>query len=387
MPSHVNPGNIAFQFSLNSEIYVDKSMLISYTNKLINTRERFVCVSRPRRFGKTMAADMLVAYYSIGCSSGDMFNGLKIQEDPYFEKYLNKYNVIHLNMQNYLSETDSMDEMLELLEEDLIEELEDYYPDIKMPKKKSLQRVLGRVFDITEIQFIFIIDEWDCIFRVHRNDYDAQKQYLDFLRNLLKDQVYVALAYMTGILPIKKFCEFPALNMFTEISMINQHSPAENTGFTECDVATLCEKYNMSFEKTKQWYGGYNVKGIFIYNPHSVVMTMLEHDYDDYWPQTETYEALKVYIQMDYDGLKSSVVQMIAGEKVMINPAKFKNDMTTFSSADDVLTLLVHLGYLTFDFDTKEVWIPNNEVRQEFINCIEDGGWEPVMRIRKEYEG
>lgn len=116
-------------------------------------------------------------------------------------------------------------------------------------------------------------------------------------------------------------------------------------------------------------------------------MTMLEHDYDDYWPQTETYEALKVYIQMDYDGLKSSVVQMIAGEKVMINPAKFKNDMTTFSSADDVLTLLVHLGYLTFDFDTKEVWIPNNEVRQEFINCIEDGGWEPVMRIRKEYEG
>ena len=384
MAKHVNPGNLAFQFSLNSEIYIDKSMLISYTNKMITTRERFICVSRPRRFGKSMAAEMLVAYYSVGCSSRDMFAGLKIVGEPDFEKYLNKYNVIHLNVQNYLSESDNMDEMLELLEDDLIEELEYCYPDICMPKKRSLQRVLDRVFNDTKIPFIFIVDEWDCIFRVHRNNYDAQKQYLDFLRNLLKDQIYVALAYMTGILPIKKYGEHSALNMFAEFSMTNQRELAEYTGFTECEVEKLCEEYNMPFEKTKQWYDGYNVRGISVYNPRSVIMSMTGHDYDNYWTQTETYEALKVYIQMDFDGLKTSVVKMIAGEKVTINPAKFQNDMITFNSADDVLTLLVHLGYLTFDFDTKEVWIPNNEVRQEFINCIEDGGWESVMNAIRE---
>ena len=136
----------------------------------------------------------------------------------------------------------------------------------------------------------------------------------------------------------------------------------------------------MSFDNTKKWYDGYNVRGLSIYNPRSVVMSMTGHDFDSYWTQTETYEALKIYIQMDYDGLKSNIIKMIAGEKVTINPAKFQNDMTSFKSADDVLTLLVHLGYLTYDFDTKQVWIPNREVRQEFINCIEDGGWEPVIK-------
>lgn len=379
MAKHVNPGNLAFQFSLNSEIYVDKSMLISYTNKLINTRERYVCVSRPRRFGKSMAADMLAAYYSRGCSSEKMFDGLKIAAEPDFKTYLNKFNVIHLNMQNYLSESDNMADMIELLEEDLIEEFEVSCPDVRMPGKKTLQRVLDRVFEDTKLPFIFIIDEWDCIFRVHRHNYDAQKQYLDFLRNLLKDQVYVALAYMTGILPIKKYGEHSALNMFTEISMTDPRECAEFTGFTEDEIIELCDKYNMSLEETRNWYNGYNLMGISIYNPRSVVMSMTGGYFSNYWTQTETYEALKVYIQMNYDGLKSSVVKMIAGEKIVINTAKFQNDMTTFNSADDVLTLLVHLGYLTFDFDTREVWIPNNEVRQEFINCIEDGGWEPVM--------
>ena len=192
---------------------------------------------------------------------------------------------------------------------------------------------------------------------------------------------------MTGILPIKKYGEHSALNMFDEYSMTNQRELAEFTGFTEQEVQELCPQYDMSYDKMKQWYDGYDLKGIQIYNPRSVVMSLSGHDFDSYWTKTETYEALKKYIQMDMYNLKELVTRLIAGSSIEINPDKFQNDMTTFASADDVLTLLVHLGYLTYDFDTCTVHIPNQEVQKEFINCIEDGGWEPVMdAIRKSEE-
>ncbi len=379
MGIYLNPGNMAFHESLNSEIYVDKSMIIKCTNDILRTKQKYVCVSRPRRFGKSMAAEMLAAYYSRGCDSRELFSGLKIAQSDSFEKHLNQYNVIHINMVNFLGEAKDIDEMIAFIEEDLIDELQTEFPDVRYPKRQTLLKVLGTIFAQTDIPFVFIIDEWDCIFRIHKNDTASQTKYLDFLRNLLKDQSFVALAYMTGILPIKKYGEHSAINMFTEVSMVNPREYAELTGFTENEVRTLCEKYNMSFEETKRWYDGYNLKGISTYNPRSVVMSMTGHDYDNYWTSTETYEALKVYIQMNFDGLKDMISRMIAGEKIPINFAKFQNDMTTFHSADDVLALLVHLGYLTCDFYTKEVWIPNSEIQQEFINSIEDGGWENVM--------
>ena len=238
----------------------------------------------------------------------------------------------------------------------------------------------------TQEKFIFIFDEWDYIFN---NNMFVQNQndFLEFLRNLLKDQPYVSLCYMTGVLPIKKYSSGSALNMFDEYSMTNQRELAEFTGFTEQEVQELCPQYDMSYDKMKQWYDGYDLKGIQIYNPRSVVMSLSGHDFDSYWTKTETYEALKKYIQMDMYNLKELVTRLIAGSSIEINPDKFQNDMTTFASADDVLTLLVHLGYLTYDFDTCTVHIPNQEVQKEFINCIEDGGWEPVMdAIRKSEE-
>ena len=210
-------------------------------------------------------------------------------------------------------------------------------------------------------------------------DAQAQKKYLNFLRDLLKNQPYCVLAYMTGILQIKKYGEHSALNMFDEYSLTNQRELAEFTGFTESEVQELCRQYDMPYDKTKQWYDGYDLKGVQIYNPRSVVMLMLGHDYDSYWTKTETYEALKKYIQMNQYGVKELTTRLVAGEHIPVNPDKFQNDMTTFASADDVLTLLVHLGYLTYDFYAQTVSIPNQEVQKEFINCIEDGGWEPVM--------
>ena len=237
--------------------------------------------------------------------------------------------------------------------------------------------VLERIFAEYSQQFVFIIDEWDCILRDTKNDSEAQKTYLNFLCNLFKGQSYVALAYMTGILPIKKYGKHSAINVFYEYSMTDAKPISEFTGFTENEVKFLCKKYNKPFEQMKRWYDGYCLDGISIYNPKSVVESILRDNFGNYWTKTETYEALKVYIQTNFDGLRDKVVKLIAGEKVAINPDKFQNDMTTFNSADDVLTLLVHLGYLTYNDNM--AWVPNSEVAQEFINSIEDGGWEEVM--------
>ena len=379
MGIYLNPNNIDFQEALNAEIYVDKTELIKHTNKKIRTTNKYICVSRPRRFGKSMAANMLVAYYSKGCDSKEMFSSYKIAADTSFEKHLNKYNVIHINMVNFLGEAKNIEEMLRFIEDDIIDEVAEEFPDLKMPRRVTLLNVLNKVFLKYKIPFIFIIDEWDCVFRMFKDKSEDHTEYLNFLRNLLKDQSYVALAYMTGILPIKKYGEHSALNMFTEVSMTDPREYAEFTGFTESEVMALCKKYNMPYDETKRRYDGYDLMGVSIYNPRSVVMSMTGGYFNNYWTSTETYEALKVYIQMNYNGLKEKVTDMIAGEKVKVNIGKFQNDMTNFNSADDVLTLLIHLGYLTYDMINGEVRIPNSEVQQEFINSIEDGGWEEVM--------
>ncbi|MCD8104456.1 MAG: AAA family ATPase [Lachnospiraceae bacterium] len=402
MGIYLNPKNVDFQRALNSEIYVDKTELIAYTNRIMMTEQQYISVSRPRRFGKSMAANMLTAYYSQGADSQEMFAGLKIAQDVDFKKHLNQYPVIRLNMQNFLSKAKNMDDMIARIEKHLLFELTSEFSDVVFFDDTDLQQSLQDVFAKHAAPFVFIFDEWDCIFRIHKTDLDAQTKYLDFLRALLKDQSYVGLAYMTGILPIKKYGQHSALNMFYEYSMMDASPIEEFTGFTEEEVKGLCERYQISYEDMKKWYDGYRVSGISVYNPKSVVESIMRRCLGNYWTKTETYEALKPYIQMDMDGLREKVKCLIAGEKVSANPQKYQNDMTTFGSADDVLTLLVHLGYLTLEAKTLhddaeekadvglryapdardglvECIIPNSEVRQEFINCIEDGGWEPVM--------
>ena len=314
MGIYLNPDNEDFQQSLNSKIYVDKSELIAYTNGILRTEQKYICVSRPRRFGKSMTANMLTAYYSRGCDSGKMFSDLKISQDKSFEKHLNKYNVIHLNMQIFLSQTQSIEQMIALITKVVGRDLIREYPDVDYLDKSILTFMLDDIYLESKTPFVFVIDEWDCIFRVHKNDSNAQKMYLDFLRNLLKDKSYVALAYMTGILPIKKYGEHSALNMFKEFSMTNQKSLAKFSGFTDDEVTNLCERYNMSYEETKKWYDGYTINGFSIYNPKSVVEALTEKIFDNYWTQTETYEALKVYIQSDEMGVQDIILKLIAGE-------------------------------------------------------------------------
>lgn len=379
MGIYFNPGNDLFRIAVNSQIYVDKSELISVTNSLLNTEGRHICISRPRRFGKSMTANMLSAYYSRGCDSIELFSGLKIAGSANFEKHLNKYNVIHFSTKDFAELTDNISEMINLLNKTLLKELIREYPDIDYLDSSILSMVLTDIYNNCRIPFVFIIDEWDCVFRSYDNDSEGQLKYLNFLRNILKDKPYVALNYATGIFPVKKYGEHSALNMYDEFSMANQAQFAEYTGFTVEDVSALCRKYEMPSDEMALWYDGYKVNGFDLYNPRSVVRAVTTGIFDSYWTKTETFEALKLYIKLDMDGLRSKVIQMIAGEHIVVNTGKFQNDMVNLNSADDVLTLLIHLGYLTYDFDTKTAWIPNKEVQQEFINCIEDGGWDEVM--------
>ena len=386
MGSYLNPGNFSFCGSLRSKIYVDKSELIAKTNEVLCTEQRYICVSRPRRFGKSMAANMLAAYYDRSENTEELFQNLAIREDKSYKENLNQYDVIKINMQEFLSMSGTMEEMLEMLKNYLAADFEETYPEVRFRDEKNLIQVMKDVFSYTRCPFVILIDEWDCLFREYKQDKDAQKKYLDFLRAWLKDKDYVALAYMTGILPIKKYGSHSALNMFTEYSMTDPGDLAEYFGFTEREVSALCKKYEMSFEEAKTWYDGYQLithrqmgdEIYSMYSPKSVVEAMLRHRFGTYWNQTETYEALKIYIQMDMDGLKDSVVRMLAGEAVPIHIGTFSNDMTTFAMKDDVLTLLVHLGYLTYNSINETVSIPNKEVSREYVNAISTMNWHGV---------
>ena len=385
MGIYLNPGTIEFQESINSEIYVDKTMLIERTNAALRTKQKYMCISRPRRFGKSMAADMLAAYYGKDYDSAPLFDGLEISHCETFSTHLNKYNVFKINMQEFLSMTQNVDKMLKVLQKRLIKELKYNYPEYV--DCDNLVFAMQDIFSYTGQSFIVLIDEWDCLFREYKQDEEAQRKYLDFLRVWLKDKAYIALAYMTGILPIKKYGTHSALNMFMEYSMTDPGNMAEYFGFTEKEVENLCIEYGMNIEETKAWYNGYGLYShnkqedilYSIYNPKSVVEAMLRHRFGNYWNQTETYEALKIYIQMNMDGLKDAIIEMLADNSVRINIGTFHNDMTTFATRDDILTLLVHLGYLTYDVEKESVRIPNKEVAQEYINAISTMDWKEVI--------
>ena len=384
MGSYLNVSNGSFERAVNSEIYVDKTGLIEYTNKVLNTMECNICVSRPRRFGKSMTANMLAAYYSRGCDSRKLFAPYKIAKSESFEKYLNRYDVVFLNIQEFLSQSSNIQETLSLLRRSVLWELLEEYQDVRYFDKTNLTRTMQDIYNKTRNPFVVIIDEWDCIFREYKNDSGAQKTYLDFLKDLLKDKEYIHLAYMTGILPIKKYGTHSALNMFDEFSMINPGPLAEYVGFTGEEVKELCSKYHMQMAEVKSWYDGYSFRNApSVYSPRSVVTCMRLGEIGNYWNQTETFEALQTYIDMNFDGLKDDVLSMMAGEKISINTASFTNDMTTFRTEDDVLTLLVHLGYLGYNYDNKCVFIPNNEIRGEYVSTVAVSDWGEISRSLK----
>ena len=384
MGIYLNPDSSKFEEAVNSDIYVDKTGLLAYTNSVLHTMQKYICVSRPRRFGKSTAANMLTAYYSRGCAAGQLFSRFEIAKNSAFKQYLNQYNTISVNMQEILSRSYSIYELIERFSKLVIRDLKKEYPDVDYFDDTDVIECMQDVYSQKKQAFVVILDEWDCIFREYKEDKAAQEKYLDFLRDVLKDKAYIHLAYMTGILPIKKYGTHSALNMFDEFSMIDPGPLAEYVGFTEAEVRMLCEQYQMDMTEVKCWYDGYSFENeISIYSPRSVVSCMRFKKIGNYWNQTETFEALRIYIDMNFEGLKDDVLSMIAGNTVPVNIGNFSNDMSTFHFEDDVLTLLIHLGYVSYDYDSKTVKIPNEEVRAEYVNSVSASEWGEVSKSLK----
>ncbi|MCM1497370.1 MAG: ATP-binding protein [Clostridium sp.] len=392
MGTYLNPGSDRFEETIHSEIYVDKTEMISYLNTILKTEKKYACVSRPRRFGKSIAANMLSAYYGKG-DSRQLFHNRKLAESDGWDQYLNQFDVIKIVMTDFIKNKQEVEKSLHILTKRILDDLAEVYPDVKYDSE-DLAYSMDRFYRTSGTPFVIIIDEWDAVFRERKNDKEGQTFYLDFLREWLKDKSYVALAYMTGILPVKKYGKHSALNMFDEYSVIAPMQLAPYTGFTEEEVKNLCSEYNMRYEDISDWYDGYEIstsipialrekyrmgeygeKTISVYSPLSVVNAMSSGVIQNYWNKTENYEALAEYIRMNYDGLKDAVALMMDGGSVRVNIGTYQNDMTTFNSRDDVLALLIHLGYLTFNSDTKEVSIPNKEILDEFKNSTESKEW------------
>ena len=389
MGIYINKGNIGFRQARNSE-YVDKSGLIGIVNKTLFTRQKFTCVTRSRRFGKSMAAEMLSAYYDHSCDSRQLFADLQITSDPTFEEHLNKYPVIYVDMTSFITRFKD-DAIIQHIQDELKADIQTAYPQIALRNGDDFMAFLQRISIETGEHFVFIIDEWDAICREFAaKKPEVMEDYLNLLRRMFKDvsgmEVFAAV-YMTGILPIKKFKTQSALNNFLEYSMVEPRSMGSFFGFTKDEVRMLAERYGVDFDELEAWYDGYQIGDeMSMFNPNSVMQAVMVKRCRSYWASTGAYEAIAGYIRMNFDGLKDDILILLSGGRVKVNTTKFQNDMTLIQSKDDVLTVLIHLGYLSFNWRKNECYVPNYEVAGELSNAVEDTGWEHVVKALRQSE-
>jgi hypothetical protein len=278
-----------------------------------------------------MAAGMITAYYDRTCDSKELFSKFEIAKTDDFEKYINKYDVIQLDMAYICTITSNSKDAVKYIHKCVIEELKNIYPEILSDEVTKLQVALEKINRKTGAQFVIVIDEWDAIFRDDKYDVEAQKEYIELLRGLFKGEQsksFTKLAYITGILPIKRYNSESALNNFDEFTMIEPDMLSEYIGFTEDEVKSLCSEYGMDFDKMKQYYDGYTLNGIHVYNPKSVTDAIRRRRISNYWTKTVTYESLKQYILMNFDGLKDDIVYMLGGGRCRVSTEFFNNDMT-----------------------------------------------------------
>ena len=382
MGMYINKGNNDFRDIVAHE-YVDKSSLIPLINAMLNSENRYSCVTRCRRFGKSMAAKMLCAYYDKSCDSRELFRGLEAERDASFGTFLNKYYVISIDMTDFTTKYRGERNIVKLIQNRIIKEILGVFPQITAQDDDDLMDILYRISESTGERFFMIIDEWDAILREMGTDESVTTSYVDLLRRLFKgsgSNTVFAGAYLTGILPIKKYNTESALNNFREYTMIRPGKMSEVLGFTHEEVEMLCKKHGMDMNEMENWYDGYRIgKASRMFNPYSVMRAINDEEYGSYWTTTGAYDSVNTYIQMNFDGLKDDIIRMLSGEHVYVNTLKFQNDMRVINGKNDVLTVLIHLGYLAYDGDAQECYIPNKEVADEFLNAVEDTSWERLV--------
>lgn len=389
MGMFLNPGNDAFRQIRKAQIYVDKSNLITYTNMVEDTPQKYICNSRPRRFGKSYTAEMLTAYYSKGCDSRNLFEDLEISKSKDFKINLNSCNVIHLDIQWFLTAIEGPELLVQSITKSVLSELEQQYSNIDLSTASSLSYALANIHAQTGDTFAVIIDEWDVLIRDANKYPKAQEDYINFLRSMFKGSEptkFIRFAFLTGILPIKRLKTQSALNNFDEFTMLYPGIFAPYIGFTDHEVRQLCLKYHRNYPKIRQWYDGYVLNNIQIYNPRAVVGIMQTGEYRSYWSTTGTYESIVPYINMNFDGLKEAIIEMLSGAEVPVNIGTFQNDLVSFKDRDDVLTLLIHMGYLAYRQETQTAYIPNEEIRLELLNAVRTEKWSEYNEFELESE-
>ncbi len=381
MGKYINKGNGYFKRALRSE-YVDKSGLIRVMNDTLFTENSFSCVTRCRRFGKSMAAKMLCAYYDRSCDSRDLFAGLEIASDPTFEEHLNKYPVLYLDMTSFMTKDRNKD-IVSQIDSAIRKDLSEAYPDVPMEEDDRLIDYLLTVNDRTGDMFVFIIDEWDAILREFEAEKEVIDKFVNWLRGMFKSSdglTVFAGVYMTGILPIKKYKTESALNNFWEYSMVAPKNMATYFGFTADEVKALAAKHGMDYNDLEKWYDGYQIGGVSqMFNPNSVMMALREGFCQSFWSSTGAFESVADYIRLNYKGLKDDVIALLSGAHIRVNTTKFQNDMSIVRNRDEVLTVLIHLGYLTFDRTCSQCYVPNMEVEEELRNAVEETDWNIVI--------
>lgn len=374
---NTNKGLENYKMLKRGKYFVDKSQIIEIINQRINTNDRFICITRPRRFGKSSIADMLSAYYTKNYDSKDIFNELNIRKSSSYLENLNKYNVINIQFNEIPDEIGTYKDYIENIKRGLKSDIKSVFKNIDFDNTDSISRMLTK----TKEKFVFIFDEWDYIFSNNLFK-ENQDEYLEFLRNLLKDKSYVSLAYMTGVLPIKKYSSGSALNMFDEDTMLNDFVYGNYFGFTEKEVIKLCEKQNkISFEEISEWYNGYtNSDGYKIYNPRSVVKALQNGRCISYWTNTGAMNEVKEYLKYNILDVREDVIKMVNGlsVKIIINE-EFRAGQNTPKTRQEIYSAMIVLGFLSYYEGFLK--IPNKELMKEFENAISDEAFGYVSKI------
>ena len=389
MGLYLNPNADAFMEDKGTRIYVDKSLLIRELNSVVSTKEDFVCLSRPRRFGKSMAGNMISAYYSKGCDTREVFSQMKLGQEPCFDKYLNRFNVIKLDLNELYQKSKTEDlgmDLISFMQKAVTDEFKEQYSDIEF-ESNSISSCILQVYKQLGEKFVIIIDEYDVLIReqVPQKLFDS---YLSLLNALFKGTTIrpaIALAYITGIIPIVRDKVQSKLNEFAEYTMLDAAQFAPHVGFTAEETKALCEQYGCDFAEFERWYDGYRLSDeVSLFNPKSVTSSISRKRMGSYWSATGSFEALKDYIMMDFKGIKQDVIDMISGQSVPVNVTKFQNTLQSITNKDNAFTYLIHLGYLSYNYEEQTCRIPNEEVRLEWVNAIDDEeNYAPIMELIK----
>lgn len=386
-------GYTLYKNEAEKQYFVDKTRLLKELFPLVNEGSSYICITRPRRFGKTVMANMIASFFSRDNDAKDIFNKLQIAQTEEYKQYLNKYPVIHISFNDTAGECVSYKQYIRRIEKKLIRDLKKAYPDTELEEDEYVVDVLTDLYaEDDTVRFIFVLDEWDYIFHQDFASEMDKKMYLAFLRTLLKDRPYVILAYMTGILPIAKYSSGSELNMFAEYTMASEERFAEYFGFTEAEVDMLFERYmkenvmekQVTREGLRRWYDGYHTQaGERLYNPRSVVMALANNNLGNYWTSSGPYDEIYYYIENNVAEVRDELALMAAGEAVQVKIREYAATSRQLKTKEEIFSAMVVYGFLSYE--KGKVSIPNRELMDKFTDMLQK---EPslgyIYRLAKE---